>query len=108
MLREATAFLMLRPFLDDFPAASFCGANPGRTQDLVPEFHREIIEGLVPVPDVRPGDSFWWHPDLIHAAEGAHGGAEDSSVFYIPAMPLCAKNFAYLQRQARNFEAGRT
>eukprot|EP00927_Polykrikos_kofoidii_P054010 TRINITY_DN48506_c0_g1_i1.p1 TRINITY_DN48506_c0_g1~~TRINITY_DN48506_c0_g1_i1.p1 ORF type:complete len:482 (-),score=53.13 TRINITY_DN48506_c0_g1_i1:135-1517(-) len=108
LVREATSFLMLRPFLEDVPPTSFCGANPGKTQDLYPEFHKLITEGLVAMPDVRPGDSVWWHCDLIHAVEGAHGGTEDSSVFYIPALPLCRKNADYLQVQASNFKEGKT
>jgi len=86
LLREATAFLILRPFLEDVPATSFCGANPGKVQDLFPEFHQRLIDALVAVPDVQPGDSVWWHCDLIHAVEGSHCGKEDSSVFYIPAV----------------------
>lgn len=108
MVREATAYLMLRPFMEDVPPNSFCGANPGRTQDLYPEFHQEIIEGLVPIPDVKPGDSVWWHGDLIHSVEGSNGGTEDASVYYIPSIPLCRKNVEYLRKQAEHFKAGKT
>jgi len=108
LLREATAFLILRPFLEDVPATSFCGANPGKVQDLFPEFHQRLIDALVAVPDVQPGDSVWWHCDLIHAVEGSHCGKEDSSVFYIPAVPLCKNNFMYVFRQAQNFKTGKT
>ena len=99
---------MLRPFLRDVAPTSFCGANPGKTQDLFPEFHKAVMEGLVAVPDVRPGDSVWWHCDLVHAVEGTHGGAEDASVYYVPALPLCVKNAQYLYRQARHFAGGKT
>lgn len=27
----------------------------------------------------RPGDTVWWHCDLIHAVEGVHGGLEDAA-----------------------------
>lgn len=108
LLKEATAFLLLRPFLPGVPATSFCGANPGKVKDLFPEFHQDLIAGLVPIPRVEPGDTVWWHCDLIHAVEGTHGGVEDSSVFYIPAVPLCARNAAYIQKQAGNFIEGKT
>lgn len=108
LLREATAFVILRPFLQDVPPSSFCGANPGKVQDLFPAFHKELLDALVPMPDVRPGDSVWWHCDLIHAVEGSHGGAEDASAYYIPAVPLCARNAAYIRQQASCFLAGRT
>jgi len=108
LVRETSAFLMLRPFLDDVPESSFCGANPGKTQDLLPKFHAAVIEGLVPIPDVGPGDTVWWHCDLIHAVEGSNGSVEDSSVFYIPAVPLCVKNAEYAAQQAGHFVLGKT
>mmetsp|Transcript_133071 Transcript_133071/g.315418 ORF Transcript_133071/g.315418 Transcript_133071/m.315418 type:complete len:419 (+) Transcript_133071:45-1301(+) len=108
ILREATAFLLLRPFLEDVPASSFCGANPGKVQDLFPEFHQELIDCLVPIPDVQPGDTVWWHCDLIHAVEGTHGGTEDAAVFYIPAVPFSEKNADYVRTQAEALRLGRT
>lgn len=109
MLREATAYLLLRPFFgSDVPPDSFCGANPGRVQDLYPEFHQELMDGLVPIPDIAPGDTVWWHPDLVHAVEPVHCGKEDAAAFYIPAAPLCAANARYAARQAEAFEQGRT
>lgn len=108
MVRESTAFIMMRPFLEDVPPDSFCGANPGKVQDLFPEFHQGLIDGLVPTPEIRPGDSFWWHCDLVHAVEGTHSGAEDASVLYIPSVPLCARNAEYIQMQAARFAGGLT
>eukprot|EP00438_Fugacium_kawagutii_P008590 Skav203996 [mRNA] locus=scaffold2961:85773:89356:+ [translate_table: standard] len=64
---------------DDVLPSSFCGANPGKVQDLFPEFHQQLIDCLVPIPDVHPGDTVWWHCDLIHAVEGVHGGSEDAA-----------------------------
>jgi len=36
---------------------------------------------------------FVWagHCDIVHSVEGLHGDREDSSVFYIPAVPLSLK-----------------
>ena len=28
-----------------------------------------LHEAMVPVPRVEPGDSVWWHPDMIHRFE---------------------------------------
>lgn len=108
ILREATTYLMLRPFMEDVLPSSFCGANPGKVQDLFPEFHQQLIDCLVPIPDVQPGDTVWWHCDLIHAVEGVHGGSEDAAVFYIPAVPFCEKNAAYVQAQAQAFKVHQT
>ncbi|CAK9112427.1 unnamed protein product [Durusdinium trenchii] len=108
ILREATAYLLLRPFMEDVLPSSFCGANPGKVQDLFPEFHQLLIDCLVPIPDVQPGDTVWWHCDLIHAVEGVHGGQEDAAVFYIPAVPFCEKNAAYVKEQAKALQQGHT
>ena len=108
LLREATSFLMLRPFLEDVPAADFCGAYPGKGQELNSRWHSKLLTGLVPIPAMEPGDMVFWHPDLVHAVQSTHLGNEDSSVFYIPAFPKCPLNDAYVQRQAHLFLSGRT
>lgn len=47
-----------------------------------------------------------WHPDGIHAVESKHAGAADSSVFYIPAAPLTARNAEYLAIQRQTLMNG--
>lgn len=70
LLREATAYILMRPFLDDVAAKSdFCGAVPGRSQELLPEFHGRLVDALVPIPAMEPGDMVFWHPDLVHAVQ---------------------------------------
>ena len=39
------------------------------------------------------------NPDLVHAVESVNHGREDSSVFYIPGLPGCRRNFEYVRRQ---------
>lgn len=41
----------------------------------------------------------FWHCDTIHAVEKVHAGASDSSVLYIPVVPLTTHNAEYLARQ---------
>ena len=72
LLREATAYVLMRPFLDDVAASDFCGAVPGRSQELLPEFHDRLVDALVPIPAMEPGDMVFWHPDLIHAVQVLH------------------------------------
>ena len=57
---------------------------------------------MVLVPKVEPGDMVFWHCDLVHAVDPVHIGENDSSVFYIPSVPLCGINveYAFLQREA--------
>ena len=35
------------------------------------------------------------HTDVVHAVEGEHNGAGDSSVLYIPAVPLTVNKYVY-------------
>eukprot|EP00413_Alexandrium_margalefii_P002325 CAMPEP_0204520622 /NCGR_PEP_ID=MMETSP0661-20131031/5358_1 /ASSEMBLY_ACC=CAM_ASM_000606 /TAXON_ID=109239 /ORGANISM="Alexandrium margalefi, Strain AMGDE01CS-322" /LENGTH=477 /DNA_ID=CAMNT_0051526189 /DNA_START=25 /DNA_END=1458 /DNA_ORIENTATION=- len=108
LLKEATARIMMRPFLDDVPAADFCGAIPGMSHDVTPKWHGKLHAGLVPLPAMAPGDTVWWHADLVHAVEALHNGTEDSSVLYIPSFPATARNAAYVAQQRERFREGRT
>ena len=55
---------------------------------------------------VEPGDTVWWHPDVIHAVEDVNRGDGYSNVIYIGAAPYCAKNVAYLEGQSQAFLRG--
>ena len=57
---------------------------------------------------MEPGDTIFWHCDVVHAVENAHRGTGYSNVMYIPSAPGCAKNNAYLQKQAISFLTGKT
>jgi hypothetical protein len=45
---------------------------------------------------------------VIHAVEDQHRGSDYSNVIYIGAAPWCAKNEAFLARQAEAFLGGRS
>lgn len=64
------------------------------------------MAGMVTIPHVEPGDTVWWHPDLVHAVESEHRGDGYSNVIYIAATPRCRKNLTYAQRQAEHFLTG--
>lgn len=104
----STAYIMLRPFLEDVEATAFPGALPGTAQDVNEEWHPEICLQMVSVPRVAPGDCVFWHGDVVHAVEGKHGGTSDSSVFYIPAIPGCRINAEHTKKQRENFLKGMT
>ncbi|KAI0326069.1 DUF1479-domain-containing protein [Cubamyces sp. BRFM 1775] len=132
MLSLATAYLILRPFFRLRPEAAagvakpsdipleadawvldledptFPGSTPGKTQAITPETHPHlrIEKTVVSIPRVEPGDQVYWHTDVIHAVERDHNGPEDSSVFYIPAVPLTERNAAYLHDQRSTFLQG--
>ncbi|GJE98153.1 DUF1479-domain-containing protein [Phanerochaete sordida] len=133
-LKEATAYLMLRPFFRptaqalraadaadgkvalDFaswePALDspeFSGSEPAKAQVFSPKFHPHLRLGegsLVSVPRVYPGDQVFWHCDLVHAVETEHTGAHDSVVLYIPAVPFTVENAGYLRSQLLTFAKG--
>ena len=84
LLRETTAYMLMRPFLSDVDNQDFCGAAPGKSQELLISRHEALMNAMVPIPAMQPGDMVFWHPDLIHSVQPEHHGDEDSSVFYIP------------------------
>ncbi len=107
-LARAIAAVLLRPFCADVPETSLCGAENARAQWVTPEWHADLLQGLLPIPHVEAGDSVWWHPDLIHAVEPAHTGQAESNVMYIPAAPDCPRNRAFQARQWQAFVEGRS
>ena len=102
------AWLLLRALQDDVREDDLCGARPGRALSVTPEFHAPLLKGLVPIPKAEPGDTVWWHPDVVHAVEDKHNGAAQSNVMYIGAAPDCGKNRAFLPEQLRSFLEGRS
>ena len=107
-ITDGISYVLLRALQDDVAEDDLCGAKPGRALGVSPEWHPELIPGLVSIPEVQPGDTVWWHPDVCHAVGDEHTGEEDASVIYIGSAPDCAKNRAYLPQQKATFLAGRS
>lgn len=61
---------------------------------------------MTSIPRVQPGDMALWHCDVVHSVESQHRGKGDSSVMYIPAIPLTSVNWAYAREQRDAFENG--
>ena len=70
LLPESTAYWMLRPFQPDVPADVFPGAFPGKAFHISPTWHPLLHSALVSIPEVGPGDSVWWHADLVRPWKG--------------------------------------
>ena len=102
------AYVMLRPFMQDVPEEILCGAVEGRAQAITEEWHSMLLRGLVSIPNVEPGDTVWWHSDVVHAVEHEHKGKDISSVMYIGSAALCERNMSYLERQKQTFLEGRS
>ena len=107
-IADGMAYMLLRALQTDVPDARLPGADPGRGLWPDAEWHAPLLDGLVSIPAVAPGDTVWWHCDLVHGVEPVHDGTAESNVLYIPAAPACARNRAYLETQKTAFEAGRS
>ncbi|MEN0087073.1 MAG: YbiU family protein [Pseudomonadota bacterium] len=100
------AYILIRALQDDVADDDLCGALPGRALSVSPEWHQTLLDGLVSIPLVEPGDTVWWHQDVVHAVGDEHHGKDYASVIYIGATPKCAKNEAYARKQAASFAQG--
>jgi hypothetical protein len=107
-IAEGIAYVLLRALQDDVAESDLCGATPGRALGVSPEWHADLIPGLVSIPQMMPGDTVFWHTDICHAVGDEHAGREYASVIYIGSAPDCPKNRAYLPKQKRAFLEGRS
>jgi Protein of unknown function (DUF1479) len=107
-ISSTTPWMLLRALQPDVPEGDLCGAQPGRALGASERWHPELLAGLVPIPEVGPGDTVWWHSDVIHAVEDQHTGNGYSNVIYIGGAPWCNKNALFAERQAPAFLSGRS
>ncbi|KAH7702727.1 hypothetical protein AAVH_30113 [Aphelenchoides avenae] len=107
-IANAMAYILLRALQDDVPEDDLCGAQPRRTLPINQTYHSLLLEALSAIPDMEPGDTIFWHCDMIHAVENEHRGEFDSNVMYIAAVPHCPKNVEYAQRQHKKFVVGKS
>lgn len=112
-IKLSTAYLLLRPFFNDkdkldMESTYFYGADPGMGQVLSTTWHPhlQLDRTIVPIPNIAAGSYVFWHCDMVHKVEQKHEGTEDSSVAYIPVVPLCKYNIGSLVEQRRAFLAG--
>lgn len=107
-ISNAIAYVLLRALQSDVPEDELCLARPGRALGVSEEWHPDIYPAISKIQTVEPGDTVWWHPDVVHSVGSEHNGEEYASVIYIGASPACSKNKAYAQRQATHFLDGRS
>lgn len=133
ILQSASAYIILRPFFKakrdikecmggqeeylaadnwqfDLESPHFHGCTLGRNIELDNETHPHLRlnETMTSIPRVEAGDCAFWHCDVVHAVESQHRGeaGKDSSVMYIPAIPLTKVNFEYILSQKQSFLDG--
>jgi hypothetical protein len=102
------AWLLLRALQPDVAPHDLCGATAGRALAAYPQWHQLLLEAEISIPIVEPGDTVWWHPDVIHAVENENRGNAYSNVIYIGAAPWCEKNAQFLPRQSAAFLTGKS
>lgn len=103
---SAMAYLLLRALQDDVPDDDLCGAANGQSLPISERWHPILMPALTPIPQVAPGDTVWWHGDLIHSVGEVTNQQGWGNVMYIPASPHCAKNAAYAARCGQAFREG--
>jgi plasmid stability protein len=103
---EAIAYLMLRPLLADVPEDDMCGVTVNRVFPVNQRWHPLLMTARCAVPDIRAGDSVWWHCDMVHTVAPVRDQRGWANVMYVPAAPWCARNEQYAERVRETFVAG--
>jgi uncharacterized protein DUF1479 len=103
---EAMGYLMLRPLLSDVSDEDMCGVTINRVFPASEQWHALLLEALSGIPDVKAGDSVWWHCDMIHSVAPVHDQQGWANVMYIPAAPWCPRNADYAKDVREAFITG--
>jgi Protein of unknown function (DUF1479) len=103
---SAMAYLLLRALQDDVADDDLCGAANGQSLPINERWHPDLMPALTPIPAVEPGDTVWWHGDLIHSVGEVTDQQGWGNVMYIPASPYCEKNAEYARGCGQAFLAG--
>ena len=107
-IAKGMAYILTRALLEDVPENELCGSKPGRALSINKEYHSLRLKGLISIPILNPGDTIWWHPDVVHAVEEKHLGKNFANVVYVGATPYCKKNLDYAKKQAQKFLEGKS
>jgi uncharacterized protein DUF1479 len=103
---EAMGYLMLRPLLEDVDDADMCGVTVNQVFPAGDKYHGLLMEALAGIPDVKAGDSVWWHCDMIHSVAPVQDQRGWGNVMYIPAAPWCPRNERYAEKVRAAFASG--
>ena len=76
---KGMAYVLTRALLDDVSENELCGSKPGKALSVNKDYHSLLLKGLISIPEMMPGDTIWWHPDVVHAVEDKHSGKNYSN-----------------------------
>ena len=102
----AMGYLLLRPLLADVADDDMCGVAVSKVFPASERWHSMLLPALSGIPDVRAGDSVWWHCDMIHGVAPVEHQRGWGNVMYIPAAPWCPRNEAYAESVRAAFVRG--
>ena len=103
---EVMAYLLMRPLLEDVDDDSMCGVMVSQVLPVNEKWHELPLQALSGIPDVRAGDSVWWHCDLVHGVAPVLDQRGWGNVMYIPAAPWCPRNRDYAPIAFEAFATG--
>jgi hypothetical protein len=103
---EAMGYLLLRPLLTDVPQDDMCGVTVNQVFPANERWHPLLMKALSGIPDVKAGDSVWWHCDMIHSVAPVQNQKGWGNVMYIPAAPWCPRNERYAKAVREAFTTG--
>ena len=103
---EAMGYLMLRPLLADVPDDDMCGVTVNQVFPANDTWHPLLMQAVSGIPDVKAGDSVWWHADMIHGVAPVKDQKGWGNVMYIPAAPWCPRNETYAASVREAFLTG--
>ena len=107
-IAKSMAYILTRALLDDVDEKDLCSSMPARALSVNSKYHSLLLRGLVSISKMNPGDTVWWHPDVVHAVEDHHTGKGYSNVVYVGSTPYCEKNLAYAKKQSQKFLEGKS
>ena len=107
-IAKSMAYILTRALMDDVDETNLCDSKPARALSINNKYHSLLLKGLVSIPKMKPGDTVWWHPDVVHAVEDLHSGSGYSNVVYVGSTPYCKKNLDYSKKQAKKFLQGKS
>jgi hypothetical protein len=103
---EAMGYLLLRPLLADVPDDDMCGVTVNQAFPANQTWHPLLMQAISAIPDVKAGDSVWWHCDMIHSVAPVTNQQGWGNVMYIPAAPWCPRNQTYAASAREAFRTG--